>query len=295
MGGSISVKSKKNVGTTIFFIIEFPVGKASDLPNKDLFVADEGMLANKKILVVDDNDMNRLVATTILSSYGGITYEAANGKEALDFLLSNKVDIVLMDLQMPVMNGLDATISIRQSISTTLPIIALTANAIKGDRDKCMEVGMDDYVTKPFKEEDLMKIVTSRLNINSQINNNNMESEINPGVNYYDISDIRTISRGNEDFVKKMLKMFVEQTPGYLIEMREKFEARELGKLGEIAHKIKPTIDSMGIKSLKGTIRDIEKIAKTGIYEDVLVDLMKQVETDMNHAINAIKNDYQLT
>ncbi len=110
----------------------------------------------------------------------------------------------------------------------------------------------------------------------------------------YDISDIQTISRGNNDFVLKMLKMFVDYTPHNIKEMRQKYEEKDLQGLGELAHSIKPTIDSMGIISLKDTIREIEKMGKDGEDKAELPGLLKKVETCISDVIEAIKRDFHL-
>jgi len=88
--------------------------------------------------------------------------------------------------------------------------------------------------------------------------------------------------------------MFIEQTPGHLTEMRSKLQSNQLTVVGEIAHRIKPTIDNMGIVSLKATIREIEKIGKSGADDGALPGLMEKVETDISFAIEAIKSDYQI-
>lgn len=294
MGGKIMATSKKRIGTTVYFDITFPKGVAGDLPGKEIFIANESMLAGKKILVVDDNEMNRLVATTILNNYGAETIEAGNGKESVEYLLKNQVDLVLMDIQMPVMNGFEAIEIIRKQISKTLQVIALTANAIKGDNEKCLEAGMNDYISKPFKEEDLLKKIAIRLMADTPQKAIAVAKETMHPITYYDISEIKTISRGNEEFVKKMLKLFVDQTPGHISEMRSKYNDNKLTGVGEIAHRIKPTIDNMGIISLKSTIREIEKIGKSGLDNGALPALMEKVETDISFAIEAIKSDYQL-
>ena len=294
MGGAIKATSIKGVGTSVIFEVTFPKGIAADLPSKETFVANESMLAGKKILVVDDNEMNRLVATTILNNYGAETVEAGNGYESVEYLMKNLVDLVLMDIQMPVMNGFEATKIIRNVISKTMPIIALTANAIKGDNEKCLEAGMNDYMSKPFKEEDLLRKIATSLLAELPENTIAVNKPVERPVSYYDISEIKIISRGNEEFVKKMLKMFIDQTPAHLSEMRSKLQSNQLTVVGEIAHRIKPTIDNMGIVTLKATIREIEKIGKSGADNGALNGLMEKVETDISFAIEAIKSDYQL-
>jgi CheY-like chemotaxis protein/HPt (histidine-containing phosphotransfer) domain-containing protein len=240
-------------------------------------------------------EINRLVATTILNNYGAETVEAANGAESVEYLRLHQVDLVLMDIQMPVMNGYDASKMIRKEISDKLPVIALTANAIKGDNKKCLEAGMNDYIAKPFKEEDLLKMIAGILQTNVALKTKKPVVVAEPEVNYYDISEITKISRGNEGFVQKMLKMFVDQVPKHLEEMKEKFEANELIAVGEIAHRIKPTIDNMGIVSSKDTIREIEKVGKGGIDTGNLQQLIGKVEKDIGLAVEAIKKDFKLS
>ncbi len=295
MEGEVIVESEKGVGTCISFVVNFAKGVVEDLPSKEEFIADESMLAGKKILVVDDNEINRLVATTILNNYGAETVEAANGAESVEYLREHQVDLVLMDIQMPVMNGYDASKMIRKEISEKLPVIALTANAIKGDNKKCMEAGMNDYIAKPFKEEDLLKMIAGILQTNVALKSKKPVIAAEPEVSYYDISEITKISRGNEGFVQKMLKMFVDQVPKHLEEMKEKFEANKLVAVGEIAHRIKPTIDNMGIVSSKDTIREIEKIGKGGIDTGNLQQLIEKVGTDIELVVEAIKKDFKLS
>lgn len=296
MDGEINVESEKGFGTTMSFVVTFPKGNEEDLPSREVFVADDNMLAGKKILVVDDNEMNRLLATTILGNYGGETVEAGNGQESVEYLLDNKVDLVLMDIQMPVMNGFDAARYIRKNISKDLPMIALTANAIKGDNEKCLEAGLNSYLAKPFKEEDLMKMIAGMLKTNGSVNKQKKMEVVTeePEPVYYDITEIKTISRGNEGFVNKMLKMFVEQIPVFVAEMMQKLEEGQLVTVGEIAHRIKPTIDNMGIVSSKTIIREIEKMGKANEDNGTMMTLIKKVETDVAKAVEAIKRDFGL-
>ena len=172
MGGSIHVTSEKGKGTAVHFSIPFKKGTEKDIISNSEGIFDAGLLLNKRILLVEDNEMNRLVASTILESYGLILTEVVNGKEALETLSREPYDLVLMDVQMPVMDGLEATRTIRKEISRELPVIALTANAIKGENDTCFNAGMNDYISKPFKEEDLIATMLKWLTQNKQQNGN---------------------------------------------------------------------------------------------------------------------------
>ena len=111
----------------------------------------------------DSNKLNRLVAKTILAHFGILVTEAVNGEIAVEILRKETFDLVLMDMQMPVMDGIDATMMIRKEISTTLPIIALTAHALKSEESRCREAGMNDFIAKPFEEEKLMNVLSGFL------------------------------------------------------------------------------------------------------------------------------------
>lgn len=112
--------------------------------------------------------------------------------------------------------------------------------------------------------------------------------------NLYDISDIQTISRGNNDFLMKMLKMFVDYTPYNIKEMKEKYATKDLTGMGELAHSIKPTIDSMGIVSIKDTIREIEKCGKEKNDSSTLPMLIEKVESVIANVVAAVKMDFKL-
>src|SRR5581483_565812 len=119
----------------------------------------DNKLDGKKILVVDDSEMNRIIAMTILHEYGvGIT-EAMDGLLAITEMKQRSFDLVLMDMQMPIMDGLEATRYIRANINTAIPIIALTANTAKGEKEKCLLAGMNDYLNKPYEEDALIQCI----------------------------------------------------------------------------------------------------------------------------------------
>jgi len=291
MGGKINVESKKGEGTSVSFEVQFSKGSLKDLPFKEPVAINKEILNNKRILVVDDNNMNRLVAKTILNNYGATITEAVNGKEAINILLENNTDLVLMDIQMPVMGGMEATRIIRRDISKLLPVIALTANAIKGDNDKCIEGGMNAYLSKPFKEQDLLRVVSFWLG-GFNMSDDNKTATLTMPEKIYDLTDLRAISRGNEAFVIKMVNMFIEQTPLNLAEMESRYNENDYKGMAAVAHKIKPSIDNMGIISLKEVIREIEKAGKNGAADDRIQGMMQTVVTNLGNVIDALHNEF---
>jgi PAS domain S-box-containing protein len=291
MGGEIIVDSKKGSGTAISFIIEFENGNIKNLPVKQNFAFDADMLANKKILVVDDNKMNRLVAATILKNMGAVISEAVNGQEAVDALVIEMADLVLMDIQMPVMDGVEAIGIIRKQISKSLPVIALTANAIKGDNDKYIEAGMSAYLSKPYKEKDLLNMVAFWLGKMLPVKDE-VETIRPASYNHlYDLSGLRQISKNNEGFVQKMAELFVAQTPALVAEMIEKYYEGEYKAMSAIAHKIKPSIDNMGIASLKDTIMEIEKKGKFEKDDKALPGLLEFIKITLLKVVELLKNE----
>jgi PAS domain S-box-containing protein len=159
MGGSLTVKSQKNIGTSFGVIFNLPIGELSVSDSTAYVPISSKALKGKRILLAEDNEMNRLLASTLLAHYGLLVDEAEDGKVAIEMIQSRLYDLVLMDLQMPEMDGLMATKTIREHLALSLPIIALTANACKEEESRCYAAGMDDFVSKPFEESEFIRKV----------------------------------------------------------------------------------------------------------------------------------------
>ena len=150
-GGTVSVKSKIDEGSTFSFVLRFQKTNADAVPEAEM-VELENEIKNLKILVVEDMPLNQLLMKTLLDDFGFERDIAENGKIAIEKLKIESYDIVLMDLQMPVMNGFEATEYIRNTMNSKIPIIALTADVTTVDLEKCKAVGMNDYIAKPVDE-----------------------------------------------------------------------------------------------------------------------------------------------
>ncbi|MBS1510963.1 MAG: PAS domain S-box protein [Bacteroidetes bacterium] len=291
MEAAIKVESKKNEGTTIAIVIPLEKGNMNDLPYKEVTITDTSLLKGKKILVTDDNEMNQLVAGTILNNYGAEVYDAYNGAEAIEKIKEYNIDLVLMDVQMPVMDGIEATKHIRAGISTTLPVIALTAFAINGDNQKCLAAGMNDYLSKPFEEAQLLNIVSKWLgkSLPQQQQRTGMLQE----ERLFDLSKLNEIARGNTSFVDKMVKLFIEQMPVALEEIKAAYLEKNFEAIKKIAHRIKPSIDNMGISTLKTEIREIESMATESNHNGRLVQLIQLLESTLTKVLEELKKIMQ--
>jgi CheY-like chemotaxis protein len=289
MNGSITVDSKKDIGTT--FVIRIPFEKnlqTSD--NKSNDKNSKNRLNTLKILVVEDNDINLLVANTLLAFYGITVFEAKNGIEAINHPELNKVDLILMDLQMPEMDGFAATEYLRKTLNVKTPIIALTANALKTEIERCFELGMNDYVLKPYNEAQLIDAISKNLNLNAEIK---LSEKVEPKIQseLFNLDMLKKLSAGSDEFMNKIIGLFLDQIPNSVKELKAAFEAGDYEQTKAIAHKIKATYIQFGIKILEQDIfhlnyfdtnsaADIEK-CKTAVQN--LLEITREVVEDLNN------------
>lgn len=287
MNGDIKVESEKGEGTKVYFWLPFRKGSEMEIAPKVQAPTDNRILNGKKILLAEDNEMNRLVATTVLQPYGTIIEEVINGQEAVEAIRTGDYDLILMDVQMPIMDGLEATRRIRQDLQHDIPIIALTANAIKGENEICFAAGMNDYLTKPFKEEDLVALMAKWLGGETGLISNTSSMESNQAL--FDLGKLREIGKGNQAFIDKMIRLFSEQAPLSVQEIKEAYGQKDLEKVKAVAHRLKPSIDNMGIHSLTKEIRQIETLALSGDQEQELPGLIEQLETVLVEVVGKLR------
>jgi CheY-like chemotaxis protein/HPt (histidine-containing phosphotransfer) domain-containing protein len=217
-----------------------------------------------------------------------ITEEAKNGIEAIEKIEAGHFDLVLMDVQMPDMDGIEATHYIRNYISKTIPIIALTAYALKGDDAKFISAGMDDYLSKPFEENQLLEIMLKWIK-KTEIKMLPKETILPKNAPLFDLTKIQTIAKGNKEFVHKMIELFIETTPVSIIDMKTAYSNKDFDKVKKIAHRIKPAIDNLEISGIKNEIREIEMNAETYQTSEQLEILILKVEQVINEVLINLK------
>jgi PAS domain S-box-containing protein len=276
MGGTIGVTSEKGKGTAVLLCIPLQPGTEADLPVKKEMVSDIGILQGKKILLVEDNEMNRLVATMVLNNYGALVTEVIDGWEAVKAVKQDHYDLVLMDVQMPVMDGYKATRLIRQHGYHQLPVVALTANAIKGEYEKCRKAGMNGYISKPFEEDELIRTLADMLGSTLAIPA--VEKPAITCKSLYSTEKLQQISPGDPSFLEKMLQLFLMEVPAAVQCIRQAFSGHDLKKVQAVAHRIKPALDNLCIQSLTTEIRELEQMAKEGKNPSRMEAIIKQLE-----------------
>lgn len=263
-------------------------------------------LGKRRILVAEDVEINQHLARHMMESWGFEVDIAVNGREALVLVQQKSYDLVLMDIQMPEMDGMEATRQIRKladTLKATIPIIALTANALKGDRERFLAAGMNDYLPKPFNEPNLFSIIAHNLTDMTTTTTTTVKTPLqeailpameSTNVKLYNLTMIYGIAGGDESFVKRMLKLFLDTMPDTLVEIQQNTEMQNWTLVSKLAHKMKSTIDSMGITSLKDIIRQIEQNGKKGEQTELLAAQVSLVATVMRECIAQVKKDYSL-
>ena len=260
-------------------------------------------LGNRYVLVVDDVELNQYLVKHIMESWGFKVDIVNNGREAVEWVKNNKYDLVLMDIQMPEMDGIEATREIRKladAEKASIPIVALTANARKGDSEIYMAAGMNDLIPKPLNEQKLFLTISNHLKSGDQSPVGTVmsqESNTQASANQeklYDLSMVQTISGGDMSFIKRMVQLFIDTMPPSLTDLQKETQQQNWMQVSKVAHKIKATIDSMGINSLKEDVRTIESNGKKGEHLDTIPALVQHLVTVVEACIGQLKSDFNL-
>ncbi len=296
-GGSVYVESKINEGSDFIVTLPFKKSDQKKIPEKtEEKIELQKMLEPVNVLLVEDNEMNQMLAQKVLSKWGFKIDVAENGKQGIEKLSSNEYDIVLMDIQMPEMDGYDATTFIRKNMQppkSGIPIIAMTAHAIAGEAEKCIALGMDDYISKPFSQKMLYEKMDRLLkkkhhdgiSVDSLETNGNGTSE----EKYIDLSYLTEISDGNKEFIQQMIRAFLLQTPTMLEDMTKFLEEKKWSDLRAVVHKMKPSIEFVGILSIKETVQNLEKYSAEQINLELIPGMVNEVKTVCTAAMRELE------
>ena len=286
MGGKISISSTKNKGTEVKISLTFPICKKNEIV-KSIKKADYKELVNKKILLVEDNELNSLLIKLTLKTYKIKTTEAKNGLEAIELVQKNEYDLILMDLQMPLLGGIETAVKMKTKLGITTPIIAISANSSTTEIKKCQSIGINSYITKPFEEEKLIQLVYqeifhSKTEPFSPIDQENL---------LYDLTYLNNVSHGDSQFIDKMLKLFVSSAPTITKDLTIAYENNDFENVKKIAHSIKPTLDNLKVDSLKELVRLIEKNDFSPFEEKNNSFLISDFCTELNQLADQIRKN----
>ena len=252
LGGELSVTSKLGQGSTFSFTIPLPKTQEPEPTVVDAF--DTGQLRGVRVLLAEDNPINRTVARLHLLQWGVDVDEAEDGRVALDKLHENAYDAVLMDIQMPHLSGIEVTQLLRQlpdPARAAVPVLALTANVFRSDNEKYLAAGMDDYLAKPFAEEHLYVKLINLLRQPVTV-----ASPAPPPA--YDLARLHKDAKGNQAFVAGMVNSFLTHMPPSLQKIRAAAEARDWLLVAELVHHIKPNLLTLSIEGAIAAMHTLE-------------------------------------
>jgi len=223
-----------------------------------------------RILLAEDNVVNRAVATGILEKHGYALTHAENGREAVEAMTNGDFDLVFMDVQMPEMDGLNATRRIReieQEKGGHTPIVAMTAHAMAGDRERCLDAGMDGYVSKPIRREDLLGAIRE---FTGKSREPVTRKEIIAGsATLYTREEMLSELDGDEELLQKLGRLFAENTPGILASIRKSISARDSAGLERAAHKLLGSLGAFGAEPARKIASCLEEQGRLADFEAV--------------------------
>lgn len=289
-GGTVSVKSQLNVGSTFSFTLAFKKNKIkkgsideslnvmSSIPKADL----SGIC----VLVVDDNKINQRVALLTLQKWNIIVELADGAEEAYALLEQKKISLILMDITMPDIDGFEATKHIRTNFQAPIcntPVIAMTAAAFIGDKEKCLAAGMNDYISKPFSAEDLLQKIKLLLP--------NVATDSK--TNFSDLTLIYERADGDMQFLKEIIECYIIEMPIYIKEMDDYLASKDYEEISKQAHKMKAPIALMGALALKELYISIEIDAKQNKDIDTLAKQIAIAKAQCLKTVEELKEEFK--
>lgn len=269
-GGRLTVESEQGKGAVFRVRLSLPVAQYQQEVSRKVKEIPTDALKGLRVLLVEDHEFNRILAISILENWGMEVDVAVNGLEAVERCRRQAYGLILMDIQMPEMDGISATRIIRREMGLRIPIIALTANAFKEDRERYLSEGMNGYVSKPFEQGQLFDAIWKVIEPDEQQQRERRLAPISPPVHekLYDLTKLQKMAAGNNAFVQRMVSVFIENTSSLLLKISEHMGQREYEQVGRIMHQLKPSVDMMGMASVLQDIREVESTGKSGIASE---------------------------
>jgi CheY-like chemotaxis protein len=254
----------------------------------------EGDFDPTRVLLVEDNEVNCKVALNMLCKLGISVELVHDGLAAVQATARERFAAVLMDCQMPVMDGYEATAAIREREradgSTRLPIVAMTANAMKGDHERCISAGMDDYISKPFKRDGLETVLRKWLSSNTR-SNAVVETTTNasaPGRDPLDRPTIEELRELLEEEFDELIETYIEDAPSRIEKLASAAQVGDTEAVYQCAHSLKSSSANVGALELSAIARNLEELSRSGTVPGS--DLLEQAQQEARQVLDALEN-----
>lgn len=293
--GSVDVKSTPGQGSEFSVTLRYQKCPQHFIEQEQKHdTHQETSLNGRRILLAEDNEMNQMLARRVFEKWNFDLDIAPNGKVAVEKLEKEHYDLVLMDIQMPEMDGYDATRYIRTNLPSEksgIPIIAMTAHAIVGEAEKCINVGMNDYISKPFNRNVLYEKICTLLK-QKPVQSQPAATHRNGTQKFQtiDLSYLTELAEGSDDFIQRMIRAFLVQTPQLVAQLKTGAKNNNWTEVRAAAHKMKPSMDFIGIHSIKSTVAEIEDYSAEEKNLDQLPAMIDRVELVCNQAMTELES-----
>ncbi|PWK20105.1 PAS domain S-box-containing protein [Arcicella aurantiaca] len=287
-GGTISVNSDEGVGSTFTFLLPYQKSETEALPTTHEIHFAPKNLNGSKVLVAEDNIMNQKYISSLLTKWEIDFVIASDGKKAVEQAQKKLFDLILMDIQMPNMDGYEATITIRNtnSLNQKTPIIALTASAMLDQKSKAMSAGMDDFVTKPFAPNNLLSILQRYIGSNDSV----VKQPETLAISYdLDQTSLEQLYGDDKEYAAEMFETFLEDVLPDFYQLQNFVEKKDWENLSKESHKLKPTLAMVGLNLMESKIVEIEKNAKEQANEDWLISAVNTFVAEMDGYLPTLK------
>ena len=288
-GGTISVKSKEGEGSVFSFILPFEKGSKEVAPvNNEISPSN---LQVSQVLVAEDNAMNQKYISNLLTKWNIPFVIAPDGKKAVEYAQKQVFDIILMDIQMPNMDGYEASITIRNTDNPNqqTPIVALTASAMLDQRNRAMEVGMNNFISKPFTPNHLLSVLQEYIK-KKEVPKKEIVAEKTFGLEL-NRACLEELYGDDKEYAADMFQTFLLDVLPDFATLEPLINQQEWENLGKLVHKLKPTLGMVGLTDLEKMMVDFETKVKETPEIETLLTVWKDIYANIHNSIPTIKNE----